>query len=49
MQTGRKSLPFLQPNRGGSSKFMPGFQGTIYFLDHTKGRVESNFQLSMGL
>ena len=43
MQTGRKSLPFLQPNRGGSSKFMLGFQGTIYFLDHTKGRVESNF------
>ena len=49
VQTGRKSLPFLQPNRGGSSKFMLGFQGTIYFLDHTKGRVESNFQLSMGL
>lgn len=49
MQTGRKSLPFLQPNRGGSSKFMLGFQGTIHFLDHTKGRVESNFQLSMGL
>ena len=49
MQTGGKSLSFLQPNRGGSSKFMPGFQGTIYFLDHTKGRVESNFQLSMGL
>lgn len=49
MQTGRKSLPFLQPNRGGSSNVMLGFQGTIYFLDHTKGRVESNFQLSMGL
>ena len=28
---------------------MLGFQGAIYFLDHTKGRVESNFQLSMGL
>ena len=50
MQTGRKSLPFLQPNRGGSSKFTLGFQGAISFLDHTKGRDKgSNFQLSMGL
>ena len=49
MQTGRKSLPFPQPNRGESSKFMLGFQGAIYFLDHTKGRGKSNFQLSMGL
>ena len=49
MQTGRKSLPFLQSNRGGSSKFMLGFQGAISFLDPTKGRDKSNFQLSMGL